>query len=114
MTSEQRLDRLERIALMLANAGARARKDVLERMRAAEEHVRAVREQGEILMDAQMRNEARFEQNEVRVSEYEARFAQNEIRFEKLAQAQIKLTESQAHTDRRLDALIDIIRQRRN
>lgn len=107
MTSEQRLDRLERIALMLANAGVRARKDVRE-------EVRAIRERTEILLDAQMRNEARFEQNEVRVSEYEARFAQNEIRFEKLSEAQIKLTESQAHTDRRLDALIDVIREGRN
>ena len=93
MTSEQRLDRLERIALLLAKAGYRARKDVREQLR-------AVRQQGEILMDAQMRTEARFQQNEVR--------------FERLSEAQIKLTESQAHTDRRLDALIDIIRGGRN
>lgn len=31
-----------------------------------------------------------------------------------LAEAQARLTESQAHTDRRLDALIDIIREERN
>ncbi|MGH9907631.1 MAG: hypothetical protein ACRD8U_18845 [Pyrinomonadaceae bacterium] len=37
----------------------------------------------------------------------EERFAKNEERFAKLA-------ESQAHTDRRLDALIDIVRQDRN
>lgn len=59
-----------------------------------------MRERTEILLDAQMRTEARFEQNEVR--------------FERLTEAQIKLTESQAHTDRRLDALIDIIRETRN
>jgi hypothetical protein len=44
-------------------------------------------------MDAQMRNEARF--------------AQNEERFARLADSQI-------HTDQRLDALIDIIREGRN
>ena len=38
----------------------------------------------------------------------------NEERFAKLAQAQTELSESQAHTDRRLDALIDIIREGRN
>jgi len=51
------------------------------------------RKQYEILMDAQMRNEERF--------------ARNEERFERLADSQI-------HTDQRLDALIDIIREGRN
>src|SRR5260370_958436 len=46
-----------------------------------------------IIIDAQMRNEERF--------------ARNEERFARLA-------ESQAHTDRRLDALIDIVRNGRN
>jgi len=38
----------------------------------------------------------------------------NEERFAKLAHAQTDLTESQSHTDRQLDALIDIIREGRN
>lgn len=38
----------------------------------------------------------------------------NEERFAKLAEAQTGLAISQAHTDRRLDALIDIIRDQRN
>jgi len=38
----------------------------------------------------------------------------NEERFAKLAQAQTELAVSQAHTDRRLDALIDIVREARN
>ncbi|HEV2883511.1 MAG TPA: hypothetical protein VGW36_01565 [Pyrinomonadaceae bacterium] len=71
MTSEQRLDRLERIAKLFAKAGLRARSET--------------RRQYEILMDAQMRNEARFAQ----------------------------LAEAQVHTDRRLDVLIDIIREGR-
>ncbi|HYJ85495.1 MAG TPA: hypothetical protein VEW46_05550 [Pyrinomonadaceae bacterium] len=78
MTSEQRLDRLERIAKLFAKAGLRARSEF--------------RKQYEILMDAQMRNEARF--------------ARNEERFAQLA-------ESQIHTDRRLDALIDIVQEGR-
>jgi hypothetical protein len=79
MTPEQRLDRLEIIAKLFAKAGLRARSQF--------------RKQHEILMDAQMRNEARF--------------AQNEERFARLADSQI-------HTDQRLDALIDIIREGRN
>jgi len=86
MTPEQRLDRLERIAKLFATAGLRARSQF--------------RKQYEILMDAQMRNEVRFERNE-------ERFAQNELRFARLANSQI-------HTDQRLDALIDIIREGRN
>jgi hypothetical protein len=38
----------------------------------------------------------------------------NEDRFAKLAQAQTELALSQVHTDRRLDALIDIVREERN
>lgn len=79
MTPEQRLDSLERIAKLFAKAGLRARTEF--------------RKQYEILMDAQLRNEARFERNE-------ERFA--------------RLAESQIHTDQRLDALIDIIREGRN
>ena len=79
MTSEQRLDRLERIAKLFAKAGLRAHTNF--------------QKQYEILLDAQMRNEARF--------------AQNEKLFARLA-------ESQIHTDQRLDALIDIIREGRN
>jgi hypothetical protein len=85
MTPEQRLDRLERIAKLFAKAGLRARSQF--------------RKQYDVLMDAQMRNEARFEQNEER--------------FARLAEAQVVLAGSQVHTDQRLDALIDIIREGR-
>lgn len=85
MTPEARLDRLERIARLFVKAGLRARSQF--------------RQQYDILMDAQMRNEARF--------------AQNEERFARLAEAQVVLTDSQVHTDQRLDALIDIIRESR-
>ena len=75
MTSEQRLDRLERIAKLMATAGLRAR-----------ESVRELDEKVQILFDAQIRTE----------------------------DALVRLAESQAHTDQRLDALIDIGRRERN
>lgn len=89
MTPEQRLDRLERIAKLFVKAGLRER----SRMRELDEKIA-------ILVDMQIKNEERF--------------AQNEERFAQLAEAQQKSAESQAHTDRRLDALIDIIREGRN
>jgi hypothetical protein len=86
VTPEQRLNRLERVATLLARAGLRAREFV--RQSVQEQNVKI-----NILIDAQIANEGRFA---------------------KLADAQIELAESQAHTGRRLDALIDIIRERRN
>jgi hypothetical protein len=56
-------------------------------------HLREMDDKIAILIDMQMKNEERF--------------AQNEERFAQLAA-------SQAHTDRRLDALIDIIAEGRN
>jgi hypothetical protein len=38
----------------------------------------------------------------------------NEERFAKLAQAQTELAEALAHTDRRLEALIEIVKEGRN
>jgi hypothetical protein len=75
MSTEDRLDRLERIARLMVRAGLRARRE----MRQQDDKIT-------ILIDAQLRNEERF----------------------------AKLAESQAHTDRRLDALIDIIKESRN
>ena len=89
MTSEQRLDRLERIATLMVRAEIRDRK----REREQDEKIN-------MIIDAQVKNEERF--------------AQNEERFAKLAEAQTELAISQAHTDSRLDALIDIIRDQRN
>ena len=80
--SDERLDRLERIAKLLVRAGLRARRE----MRQQDDKIT-------IMMDAQIKNEERFA---------------------KLAQAQTELAESQANTDRRLDALIDIVKEGRN
>ena len=80
--SEERLDRLERIAKLLVRAGLRARRE----MRQQDDKIT-------IMIDAQIKNEDRFA---------------------KLAQAQAELAEAQLHTDRRLDALIDIVKENRN
>jgi len=59
------------------------------------------------LIDLQIKNEEKFARNEERFARNEERFARNEERFAMLA-------ESQASTDRRLNSLIDIIREGRN
>jgi hypothetical protein len=74
-TAEERLDRLERIARLLVRAGLRARRE----MRQQDDKIT-------IMMDAQIKNEARF----------------------------AELATSQKNTDRRLDALMDIIKESRN
>ena len=92
MIPEARLDRLERMAMLLVRAGYRARNELRARDREHDEKINH-------LVDLQIRNEERFARNE-------ERFARNEERFAKLA-------ESQAGTDRRLNSLIDIIKEGR-
>lgn len=75
MTTEERVDRLERIARLLVRAGLRARRE----MRQQDDKIT-------IMIDAQIKNEERF----------------------------AALAESQKNTDRRLDALIDIVKEGRN
>ena len=86
MIPEARLDRLERMAMLLVRAGYRARSELRARDREHDEKINH-------LIDLQIGNEERF--------------ARNEERFAKLA-------ESQASTDRRLNSLIDIIGEGRN
>ena len=75
MTPEQRLDRLERIAKLLANAGVRARRELRRDLWNHDHKIN-------YLADLQIKNEERF----------------------------AKLAESQANTNQRLDALIDILK----
>ncbi|MGH9881810.1 MAG: hypothetical protein ACRD6N_10270 [Pyrinomonadaceae bacterium] len=119
MTPEQRFDRLERIVKLMIKAGIRAR--------------RQSREQDEkinMLMDLQMVNEGRFDkfkqeneesfnkfkqENELRFNKFKQ---ENERRLSKLAEESLqrfaKLTESQACSDRPLDALIAAIQREWN
>ena len=85
MTSEQRLDRLERIVKLMIRAGLRGR-----------EHMRELDQKFEILADAQIRNEDLFRRNN---EEFDRRFA--------------ALSSEQAQTGRELKELIAIVRQGR-
>ncbi len=93
MIPEARLDRLERMAMLLVRPGYRGRSELRARDR---EHDQKISR----LVDLQISNEQKSARNE-------ERFARNEERFTKLA-------ESQAGTDRRLNSLIDIIREGRD
>ena len=83
LTSEQRLDRLERIAKLFVAAGLRARRNM-----------RDMDEKMNILIDAQIRNEERFAKSDERFAKSDERFA----RFE-------------ARTDQTLTALMEIVKK---
>lgn len=68
MTSEQRLDRLERIAKLFVRAGLRARRNM-----------RDMDEKMNILIDAQIRNEERFAKSDERFARSDERFAKFEV-----------------------------------
>jgi len=93
MTSEQRLDRLERIVNLMIRAGMRGRT-----------HMRQLDQKIEILIDSQIRHDELFRLNEVKLKE---KFLENEIRFAKLAQ-------SQARADRTLERFIRAVEKGRN
>ncbi|MCM3906082.1 MAG: hypothetical protein ND866_30730 [Pyrinomonadaceae bacterium] len=103
MTPEQRLDRLERIAKLLANAGMRARREL---RRDFWNHDHKIN----YLADLQIENEARFAklaESQVHLDESHARLAESQAHLD---ESHAKLAESQANTNQRLDALIDILK----
>jgi len=93
MTSEQRLDRLERIAKLFVAAGLRARRNMCE-----------LDEKMNILIDAQIRNDERFAKSDDRFAKFEERMAKSDVRFAK----------SEARTDQTLRAPIDLVGELRN
>jgi DNA repair exonuclease SbcCD ATPase subunit len=117
MTTDERLLRLENAFTTLAELASshhqrmstleQSFQTLVELARGAEErmdqHLSWINQLG----DAQANSESRI-----------AALADAQIRTDealvKLIEAQTKLAESQAHTDRRLDALIDIVREWRN
>ena len=102
MTSEQRLDRIERILKLMVNAGLRARRDVREQD-----------EKINIIVDHQIETEERFRQNQEMFRQNEERFALLAEAQTRLAEAQTRLTDSQMHSGHKLNALIDIVRRGR-
>lgn len=93
MTPEQRLDRLERIAKLLANAGVRARRELRRDLWNHDHKIN-------YLADLQIKNEERF-----------AKLAESQVH---LGESHARLAKSQANTNQRLDELIDIIKDGRN
>ena len=89
MTSEQRLDRLERIAKLFVRAGLRERRNRRE-----------LDDKIDIIVNYQITNEERF--------------AKNEERFAKLTDTVNQLAEAETRTERRLDSLIETIERDRN
>ena len=104
MTPEQRLDRAERILISLARAGYRARREFREKVN--------------ILIDAQIRNEATWRAQTEAVNEQiksvnEQISSVNE-QIKSLAVAQAELNRSQRLTDRALRGLIGSLRKGSN
>ena len=93
MTPEQRLDRLERIAKLLANAGVRARGELRRDLWNHDHKIN-------YLADLQIKNEERF-----------AKLAESQAHLD---ESHVRLAESQANTNQRLNELIDIIKDGRN
>ena len=89
MTTEQRLERIERIAKLFVRAGLRERRNR-----------RDLDDKINIIVNYQIHNEERF--------------AKNEERFAKLTETVNQLAEAQTGTDRRLDSLIELIERDRN
>jgi hypothetical protein len=100
MTPEQRLDRLERIAKLLASAGMRTRRDL---RRDLWDHDHKIN----YLANLQIENEERF----AKLAESHAKLAESQAHLD---ESHVRLAESQANTNQRLDALIDIIKDGRN
>ena len=96
MTTEQRLERIERIAKLFVRAGLRERRNR-----------QYLDEKINIIVNYQIQNEERFAKNE-------ERFAENEDRFAKLTDTVNQLAEAQTGTDRRLNSLIELIERDRN
>lgn len=93
MTPEQRLERAERILVMLAQAGRRARRDLREQSRKQEERSQDQNERINMLIQAQMGTTEQIKG---------------------LAVAQAELTQSQKLTDQALRSFINSLNRGEN
>lgn len=104
MSPEERLNRLERVAKLLATSGRRTRSDLRTGINA--------------LIDAQIRNEYSFNERFARLSEAQDRTDEQIkelVAFQKVNEVKVKeLAASQKETDEKLRVLIDIVRHDRN
>ena len=83
-------------------------------MQNAEERLDRLERIARLLVRAGLRARREMRQQDDKITIMIDAQIKNEERFAKLAQAQTELAESQTHTDRRLDALIDIVKEGRN
>jgi uncharacterized protein YigA (DUF484 family) len=83
-------------------------------MKKLEERLDRLERIAKLLVRAGLRARRELRQQDDKITIMMDAQIKNEERFAKLAQAQTELTDSQKHTDRRLDALIDIAREGRN
>jgi len=83
-------------------------------MKNAEERLDRLERIAKLLVRAGLRARREMRQQDDKITIMIDAQIKNEERFAKLAEAQTELAESQAHTDRRLDALIDIVKEGRN
>ena len=83
-------------------------------MKQVEERLDRLERIAKLLVRAGLRARREMRQQDDKITIMIDAQIKNEERFAKLAQAQTELSESQTHTDRRLDALIDIVKEGRN
>jgi hypothetical protein len=117
MSSEQRLDRLERMLLLVVKAGARERKAIRKGMGETREGLKETDDKINALIDAQMRHEEAYAQSKRRTDEAMAELARAQANTEEaLAQfagrteeEMARLARAQAETAQSLKALIDTV-----
>ncbi len=131
MTPEQRLDRIERIAKLFVREGLRTRRqsreqheriNILinhqirndEKFAAHEEKFADHDDKIHILINTQIRNDEKFAGQDENFANLLEVHKQTEESLAILARSQANLAESQADTDRRLNSLIDIVREGKN
>ncbi|HEY6229926.1 MAG TPA: hypothetical protein VIW64_01570 [Pyrinomonadaceae bacterium] len=83
-------------------------------MKNAEERIDRLERIAKLLVRAGLRARREMRQQDDKITIMIDAQIKNEERFAKLAEAETELAQSQAHTDRRLDALIDIVKEGRN
>jgi len=104
MTSEQRLDRLERVAKLFVRAGLGARRTIQEQS-----------EKINIIISNQMEHDDRFAKMSQSIEQSHNELSQSLDRSHtELSQSLNELAKAQIHTSGRLDVLIEIVRRDRN
>ena len=83
-------------------------------MKKVEERLDRLERIAKLLVRAGLRARREMRQQDDKITIMMDAQIKNEERFAKLAEAQTELAKSQAHADRRLDALIDIVKEGRN